>query len=58
MLFFSHFHCCFMQRMTIPEIMDDEWFQKDYVPACESECDHNIQMDDVYAAFDSVEVNS
>lgn len=50
----NFFH--FVQRITIPEIIENDWFQIDYVPACGSECDQNIQLDDVNAAFDSVEV--
>lgn len=42
--------------MTIPEIVEDEWFQKDYVPSCGYECNEKIQVDDVNAAFDSIEV--
>ncbi|XP_028775386.1 LOW QUALITY PROTEIN: CBL-interacting serine/threonine-protein kinase 21-like [Neltuma alba] len=45
------------KRINMPEIMEDGWFQTDYVPACESGCDQNIHMDDVNAAFDSVEEN-
>lgn len=43
------------KRITIPEIVEDEWFQKDYVPACGCESDEKIHMDDVKAAFDSTE---
>lgn len=42
-------------RITIPEIMEQEWFQKDYVPACGYETDEKIQLDDVNAAFESIE---
>ncbi|KAE8056788.1 hypothetical protein FH972_013527 [Carpinus fangiana] len=42
-------------RMTIPDIIEDKWFQKDYVPACGYECNEKIHMDDVKAAFDSTE---
>lgn len=42
-------------RITIPEIIEDEWFQKDYVPACGYEIDDKIHLDDVNAAFDSIE---
>ena len=45
-----------MQRITIPEIVEDKWFQTEYVPACGHECDQSINLDDVNAAFDSVEV--
>ncbi|MED6125154.1 CBL-interacting serine/threonine-protein kinase 21 [Stylosanthes scabra] len=43
------------KRITIPDIIEDEWFQTDYEPACVSECDKNIKLDDCNAAFDSVE---
>ncbi|KAK4604993.1 hypothetical protein RGQ29_013171 [Quercus rubra] len=43
-------------RITIPEIIEDEWFQKDYVPACGYEIDDKIHLDDVNAAFDSIEI--
>lgn len=42
--------------MTIPEIVEHEWFQKDYVPSCGYECSEKIHLDDVNAAFDSIEV--
>ncbi|KAM3762391.1 hypothetical protein ACB098_01G341700 [Castanea mollissima] len=42
-------------RITIPEIVEDAWFQKDYVPACGYEIDNKIHLDDVNAAFDSTE---
>lgn len=46
-----------LQRMTIPEIIESEWFQKDYVPTCcSNECDEKINLDDVNAAFNSIEV--
>ncbi|PON97984.1 Calcium/calmodulin-dependent/calcium-dependent protein kinase [Trema orientale] len=43
------------KRITIPEIIEDEWFQKDYVPCCSNESDEKIDVDDVKAAFDSIE---
>ncbi|XP_041019064.1 CBL-interacting serine/threonine-protein kinase 21 [Juglans microcarpa x Juglans regia] len=43
------------RRITIPEIVEDEWFQKDYVPSCGYECNEKIHLDDVNAAFDSIE---
>ncbi|KAF7838065.1 CBL-interacting serine/threonine-protein kinase 21 [Senna tora] len=46
-----------VKRITIPEIIEHEWFQTDYVPACGSACDQDIHLDDVNAAFDSVEEN-
>ncbi|KAM3714516.1 hypothetical protein ACJW31_01G338600 [Castanea mollissima] len=42
-------------RITIPEIVEDAWFQKDYVPACGYKIDNKIHLDDVNAAFDSTE---
>ncbi|KDP43807.1 hypothetical protein JCGZ_23015 [Jatropha curcas] len=42
-------------RITIPEIIDDAWFQTDYVPSCGCECDEKIYFDDVNAAFDATE---
>lgn len=36
--------------------MEDAWFQTGYVPSCGYECEENIHLDDVNAAFDSVEV--
>lgn len=46
------------QRMTIPDIVEDEWFQKDYVHSCGYESNEKIHMDDVNAAFDSTEVKA
>lgn len=43
--------------MTIPEIIEDEWFLRDYEPVYGYECDEQIHLDDVNAAFDSSEVN-
>ncbi|XP_015933654.1 CBL-interacting serine/threonine-protein kinase 21 isoform X1 [Arachis duranensis] len=43
------------KRITIPDIIEDEWFQTDYEPACVSECVKNIKLDDCNVAFDSVE---
>lgn len=45
-----------MQRITIPEIIEDEWFQVDYKPACGYDPEEKIHLDDVTAAFDSIEV--
>jgi hypothetical protein len=46
-----------LQRITIPEIIEDEWFRIDYVPSCGYESDEKIFLDDVNAAFDADEVN-
>ncbi|XVE98722.1 hypothetical protein REPUB_Repub03eG0132500 [Reevesia pubescens] len=43
------------RRITIPEIIEDAWFQKDYMPSCGYEYDEKINLDDVSAAFDTVE---
>lgn len=44
-------------RITMPKIMENEWFQKDYVPSCGNNSDDKIHLDDVNAAFDSTEEN-
>ncbi|KAL9339403.1 hypothetical protein Peur_068418 [Populus x canadensis] len=46
------------KRITLPEILEDEWFQIDYVPSCGYECDEKIFLDDDNAAFDAHEVNA
>eukprot|EP00258_Populus_trichocarpa_P032542 XP_024448561.1 CBL-interacting serine/threonine-protein kinase 21 isoform X2 [Populus trichocarpa] len=46
------------KRITLPEILEDEWFQIDYVPSSGYECDEKIFLDDVNAAFDADEVNA
>ncbi|XP_021277632.1 CBL-interacting serine/threonine-protein kinase 21 [Herrania umbratica] len=43
------------RRITIPEIIEDAWFQTDYVPSCGYECDDRIYLNDVTAAFNTVE---
>ncbi|XP_039057942.1 CBL-interacting serine/threonine-protein kinase 21 [Hibiscus syriacus] len=40
-------------RITIPEIIEDEWFHIDYVPSCGFDYDEKISVDDVNAAFDT-----
>ncbi|GFS36089.1 CBL-interacting protein kinase 21 [Actinidia rufa] len=47
----------YRKRITIPEIIDDEWFQTNYEPAVRIECDEDINFDDVHAAFNSVKEN-
>ncbi|CAN6552226.1 unnamed protein product [Malus baccata var. baccata] len=44
-------------RITIPEIIENEWFQQDYVPTYGNDSDEKIYLDDVNAAFDSIEEN-
>ncbi|KAM6552823.1 hypothetical protein CsatB_013585 [Cannabis sativa] len=44
-----------IKRITIPKIIEDEWFQKDYVPSCSNEHYEDIDLDDVKTAFDSIE---
>ncbi|KAJ6857196.1 CBL-interacting serine/threonine-protein kinase 21-like isoform X1 [Populus alba x Populus x berolinensis] len=48
----------YKKRITLPEILEDEWFQIDYVPSCGYECDEKIILEDVNAAFDADEVNA
>ncbi|XWS28067.1 hypothetical protein CRYUN_Cryun25bG0034100 [Craigia yunnanensis] len=45
----------YKKRITIPEIIEDAWFQTDYMPSCGYESDEKISLDDVNAAFDTVE---
>lgn len=42
----------------MPEIAEDEWFKKDYVPACGYESDDKVCLDDINKAFDSFEVKT
>lgn len=44
-----------MQRITIAEIRNNEWFKKDYDPVQLVDYEH-VNLDDVYAAFDDPEV--
>ncbi|XP_027332939.1 CBL-interacting serine/threonine-protein kinase 21 [Abrus precatorius] len=41
------------KRITIPDIVEDEWFQLDYKPVDASELNEDINLDDDNAAFDS-----
>ncbi|XP_048492887.1 CBL-interacting protein kinase 32 isoform X5 [Beta vulgaris subsp. vulgaris] len=43
-------------RMTIPEILDDEWFKVDYKPPVFDDED-DTSLDDVYAVFQDSEVS-
>ncbi|XP_022730486.1 CBL-interacting serine/threonine-protein kinase 21-like isoform X2 [Durio zibethinus] len=43
------------KRITIPEIIEDAWFQTDYIPSCGYEYDEKIYLDDGSTAFDTVE---
>lgn len=47
-----------MQRITLPEIIEDKWFQTDYEPAVHFECDEDTNLDDVNAALGSIEVTT
>lgn len=47
----------FMQRITIEQIRNDEWFNKGYVPARLIEYE-DVNLDDVDAAFNDPEVDS
>lgn len=44
-----------VQRITIEEIRNDEWFRKGYVPVKLIEYE-DVNLDDVNAAFDDSEV--
>ncbi|XP_044463745.1 CBL-interacting serine/threonine-protein kinase 21-like [Mangifera indica] len=44
-------------RITLLEITEDSWFQTDYEPSCGYQSDDKIYLDDVNAAFDSIEEN-
>lgn len=45
------------RRIKIPEIIEDPWFQTDYVPSCGYISTDKIYMDDVSTAFDLLEGN-
>ncbi|BAT76702.1 hypothetical protein VIGAN_01474900 [Vigna angularis var. angularis] len=45
------------KRITISDIIEDPWFQKDYKPVFASEFDQNINSEDVDVAFNSIEEN-
>lgn len=44
-----------LQRITIEQIRNDEWFQKNYIPAKLLEYE-DVNLDDVNAVFDETEV--
>ena len=44
-----------MQRITIAEMLEDEWFKKDYKPP-HFEQGEGVSLDDVDAAFNDSEV--
>lgn len=46
---------CWIQRITIEQIRNDEWFQKSYVPVHLLEYE-DVNLDEINAAFDSAEV--
>lgn len=48
---------CFLQRIKIPEILEDEWFKKGYKPPSFKE-EEDINVDDVAAAFNDSKVKS
>lgn len=45
-----------LQRITIPEILEDEWFKKDYKPPVFEEKE-DTNLDDVEAVFKDSEVS-
>lgn len=50
-------YCFLWQRITIPEILEDEWFKKGYKPPVFDE-KYNTNLDDVDAVFKDSEVSS
>lgn len=46
----------FLQRITVPEILEDEWFKKGYKPPVFEE-NYDANLDDVDAAFRDSEVS-
>lgn len=46
---------CTVQRITIEQIRNDEWFSKDYVPVRLLEYE-DVNLDDLNAVFDDDEV--
>ncbi|KAK2412636.1 CBL-interacting protein kinase [Trifolium repens] len=44
-----------LKRITISDIIENEWFQTDYKPVCVCEFDPIINLDEDSAAFDSIE---
>lgn len=49
------FNFLLLQRITIPEILEDEWFKKDYKPPVFAE-PKIANLDDVEAVFKDSEV--
>lgn len=48
---------CLWQRITVAEILEDEWFKKDYKPPVFDEKE-DTNLDDVEAVFKDSEVRS
>jgi len=44
-----------LQRITISQILQDEWFKKDYHPPSFAE-EEDVNLDDIDAAFNKSEV--
>ena len=51
----SNILCVLWQRITVPEILEDEWFKKDYKPPIFEEKE-DTNLDDVEAVFKDSEV--
>ena len=54
--FTSLMYCIPWQRITIPEILEDEWFKKGYKPPVFEEKE-DANLDDVEAVFKDSEVS-
>lgn len=46
-----------MQRIKIEGIKRDPWFRKNYIPV-RAKADEEVNLDDVRAVFDDIEVES
>lgn len=51
-LFFGSVTCLLLQRITVAEILENEWFQIDYEPSTGTGHENFINLDDVDATFD------
>lgn len=54
-MLFVDFFFLLLQRITIPEILKDEWFIKGYKPP-QSDKEEDVNLDDVDAVFNDSKV--